>query len=70
MSSYSDWESVPVNPDSVDDLGYVYVDWDVVRTTQKDCSHLVFLPKQEQLIEQEAFVIATESAVVDIATYR
>ncbi len=70
MPSYSDWESVPVDPDPVDDLGYVYVNWDVVRTTQKDCSHLVFLPKQEQLIDQEAFVIATESAVVDIATYR
>lgn len=70
MISYSDWESLSADPDPKDDLGYVGAEWDVVRTTQKECSHLLFLPQDEQLLRQEAFVIAAESAVVDISNHR
>jgi len=70
MVSYSDWESLSADPDPETDLGYVGTEWDVIRTTQKESSHLLFLPKDEQLLKQEAFVIATESAVVDIADHR
>ncbi|MFW5978050.1 MAG: hypothetical protein ACOCP2_02290 [Halohasta sp.] len=70
MAAYSDWESLSADPDPIDDLGYVGTEWDVVRTTQKDRSHLLFLPQEEELLRQEAFVIADESSVVDIATHR
>ena len=70
MAAYSDWESLSADPDPKADLGYVGTEWDVIRTTQKERSHLLFLPKDEQLLKQEAFVIADESAVVDIATHR
>ena len=70
MAAYSDWESLSADPDPKADLGYVGTDWDVIRTTQKEQSHLLFLPKDEQLLKQEAFVIADESSVVDIATHR
>jgi len=70
MAAYSDWESLSADPDPETDLGYVGTDWDVIRTTQKERSHLLFLPKDEQLLKQEAFVIADESAVVDVATHR
>jgi len=70
MAAYSDWESLSADPDPEADLGYVGTEWDVIRTTQKERSHLLFLPQDEQLLRQEAFVIADESAVVDIATHR
>jgi len=70
MISYSDWESLSADPDPQADLGYVGTEWDVIRTTQKRGSHLLFLPQDEQFLKQEAFVIATESAVVDIADHR
>ncbi len=70
MASYSDWESLSADPDPQSDLGYVETEWDVIRTTQKRGSHLLFLPQDETLLRQEAFVIATESAVVDIADHR
>lgn len=70
MAAYSDWESLSADPDPKDDLGYDGSEWDVIRTTQKERSHLLFLPQEEQLLKQEAFVIATESAVVDIADHR
>lgn len=70
MLSHSDWESISADPDPKDDLGYVGAEWDVIRTTQKESSHLLFLPQDEHLLKQEAFVIATESAVVDISAHR
>lgn len=70
MISHSDWESLSADPDPEADLGYVGTEWDVIRTTQKERSHLLFLPQDEQSLKQEAFVIATESAVVDISAHR
>jgi len=70
MSAYSDWESLSADPDPQTDLGYTDTEWDVIRTTQKGGSHLLFLPQDEGLLKQEAFVIATESAVVEIADHR
>jgi hypothetical protein len=68
--SHNEWESISADPDPRDDLGYVETEWDVIRTKRRRTSHLLFLPQEEQLLKQEAFVIATESAVVDIADYR
>lgn len=70
FQSLTDWESVSADPDPETDLGYVGTEWDVVRTKRRRRSHLLFLPQEEQLLKQEAFVVATESAVVDIADYR
>ena len=70
MAAYSDWESLSADPDPKDDLGYDGTEWDVIRTTQKESSHLLFLPQDEQLLKQEAFVIVNESSVVDISTHR
>lgn len=70
MVSYSDWESLSADPDPAADLGYVGAEWDVIRTTQKGGTHLLYIPQEEHLLKQEAFVIATESSVVDVAEYR
>ncbi len=64
------WESVPADPDPQRDLEYSCDDWDVVRTTCQRQSHLLFLPQDEQLLEQDAFVIVSESAVVEMLSYR
>lgn len=67
---YSEWESISADPDPKTDLGYIETEWDVIRTKRKRTSHLLFLPQEEQFLKQEAFVIATESAVVNVADYR
>lgn len=64
------WESMPADPDPHRDLGYLCSDWDVIRTTCRRQSHLLFLPQDQQLLEQDAFVIATESAVVEAVAHR
>jgi len=68
--SRAEWELLSADPDPAVDLGYVGTEWDVIRTDRKRNSHVLFLPKDEQLLRQEAFVIAEASAVVDIGDYR
>lgn len=64
------WESLPADPDPARDLGYPCSEWDIIRTTSRRRSHLLFLPQDQQLLEQEAFVIASESAVVETINHR
>ena len=70
MGEYSQWESTPADPDPQRDLGYLCGEWEIIRTRSLQRTHLLFLPQDKQLLDQEAFVIATESAVVEIADYR
>jgi len=69
-STATDWEAVPADPDPQRDLGYPSGDWEIIRTTCRRQSHLLFLPQDQQLLEQEAFVIASESAVVETVEHR
>lgn len=64
------WESLAADPDPKRDLGYTGGEWDVIRTDRQRMSHLLFLPRDEELLKQEAFVIASESSVVDMIDYR
>lgn len=64
------WESVPADPDPARHLGYPCSDWDVIRTRSRRRSHLLFLPQDQQLLDQEAFVVASESAVVETVEHR
>ena len=68
--SRSDWESVPADPDPQCDLGYLSANWETIRTTSRRQSHLLFLPRETHLLEREAYIIASESAVVETAAYR
>jgi len=64
------WESVSADPDPHRDLGYLCSDWDIIRTRSRRQAHLLFLPQDPRLLEQDAFVIASESAVVETSAYR
>lgn len=70
FESRAEWELLSADPDPVVDLGYVGAEWDTIRTKRKHTSHLLFLPKEEEQLKQEAFVIAAESAVVNISDWR
>ncbi len=68
--SQVNWESVPSDPDPHRDLGYLCAEWDIIRTSCRQRSHLLFLPQDPRLLEQDAFVIASESAVVETSEHR
>ena len=52
-----EWEEVPSDPDLHNDLGYELLDLEVYET---DEDRLIFLPKDEDMIREAAFIITRE----------
>lgn len=67
-ASRSDWERVPDDPDPVRDLGYQLASLSVIRT-ENGRGHYLLLPEDDQDIKSEAFIVASEEAVEDLARF-
>lgn len=61
----ADWQEVPRDPDP-EDLGYEMDDWEVIRAKKNDRGHLMFLPEEEEMLRDEAFIVADSSSVCDV----
>jgi len=53
----TDWSDVPTDPDPRRHLGYQLRDWELL-TMSRDSDQVVFLPENEELLRDEAFVLA------------
>lgn len=62
----TDWEDRPVDPDLHSDLEYELVDWEVVPNSCDDKQ--VFLPIEESMLRDEAFIVAEPEACCDLGT--
>lgn len=62
-----DWEEVPTDP-SPDELGYETEEWERIPTAEQD--QLVFLPGNEEDIEDAAFVVLEKSDLCDLVKRR
>ncbi|PSQ46988.1 hypothetical protein BRD15_07935 [Halobacteriales archaeon SW_6_65_15] len=60
-----DWQEVPRDP-RPEDLGYDVADWEVVRARKDDRGHLMFLPENEDMLRDEAFIVADTGSVCDV----
>lgn len=58
-----DWQRVPNDPDPEQDLGYDLAELTIVRSPTED--HVVFLPTEEDCVEDEAFIIADTELVTE-----
>lgn len=63
----SEWTRASADPSS-EDLGYDRTEWEVVRPAA-DAGQYVFLPPEE-LLDEEAFVVADGEAVCDLLNRR
>lgn len=61
------WGRVPSDPEP-SDLGYDPTEWEVIRPEGGAPAYLFFPP--EEMLEEEAFVVADEGAVCDLLTKR
>jgi hypothetical protein len=52
-----EWERVPSDPDLHDDLGYELLDLEIHKTNE---DRLIFLPKDEDMIREAAFIVTRE----------
>lgn len=67
-ASHSDWERVPDDPDPRRDLGYRLASLSVIRT-ENGRGHYLVLPEEEDDVRDEAFIVASEDAVHDLARH-
>jgi hypothetical protein len=63
------WEGVPADPHPARDLGFEAVDLEIVRSSDGERSHVLVLPgEDDEMLREEAFIVAEEEAVVDLET--
>ncbi|PSP55924.1 hypothetical protein BRC82_03355 [Halobacteriales archaeon QS_1_67_19] len=65
QASRERWNDVPRDPEP-QDLGYDPDDWEVVRARKDDRGHLMFLPEEEDMLREEAFIVADNASVCDV----
>jgi hypothetical protein len=53
----TEWSDVPTDPDPRRHLDYELRDWELL-TMSRDSDQVVFLPESEELLRDEAFVVA------------
>ncbi|NEU56513.1 hypothetical protein [Halorussus sp. MSC15.2] len=59
------WREAPRDPEP-SDLGYEMDDWEVIRARKDDRGHLMFLPEEEDMLREEAFIVADSRSVCDV----
>jgi len=64
MMTKADWEDVPEDPDPHENLGYEMVELTVIKSETNN--QYVFLPAEESHLMEEAFIVATADALVEL----
>lgn len=59
-ASRQTWEELPADPDLHEDLGYELLDLEAHET---EVDRVLFLPKDEDMLRDEAFIVAGEGDV-------
>ena len=62
-----DIEALACDPDPARDLGYEVSDWEQFTFGERS-GHVVFLPGTDDLVVEDAFILADESAVCNLRT--
>jgi hypothetical protein len=62
------WWDVGQNPDPNDDLGYELVDLDVIRHDPGRRDQVLVMPTDEEMLRDDAFLVADADALVDLET--
>lgn len=62
------WEDVSTDPDLAADFGYALLELEVIRTGD-DENQVIVLPKDEDLLRGDAFLVVDEDALYDVAEW-
>lgn len=62
------WEDVTQDPDPTEDLGYDLIDLDVIHTDNAGRPRVLLLPADEDMLREDAFLVAAEDDVCDLET--
>jgi len=59
------WEQLASDPKLDEDLGYAFCEWDEFETLDGSGT-VMFLPTDEEVLKQDAFVVVAEDSIVDL----
>ncbi len=62
------WEAVSTDPDLAADFGYALLELEVIRTGD-DREQVIVLPKDEDLLRGDAFLVVDEDALYDVTEW-
>lgn len=63
------WRRVPTDPDLNGDLDYEPMEFEVVRATKNGSEHFMYLP-EEEMLDEDAFIVADAASVCDPSEHR
>lgn len=63
------WEDVERDPDLEEDLEYRMDDWEEVSAAADGERQFLFLPTNDELFREEAFIVADPTAVCDVVDH-
>jgi hypothetical protein len=66
--SKADWEALDSNPDFESDFGYTVADWESFETVDNS-DQVMFLPADESLVEEDAFIVANSETLRELGEY-
>ena len=66
--SRTEWAQVSDDPDLEEDLGYEMIDLEIIQANNK-AEQYMFLPQDEEMLTEEAFIVAEPDSVVDINSH-
>lgn len=69
-TTQADWEELASDPDLSEDLGYEPVEFEVIRTTKTGDPTYLFLPNEDELLMEEAYIVAEEDAICSVTDMR
>lgn len=61
----AEWEQLPADPDPERNLGYRPLDWEQF-TALDGTDQVMYLPADEAVLREDAFVVADQEAVCDL----
>jgi hypothetical protein len=63
--SRDDWEALGADPDGAEDFGYRITEWNSFETPDNS-EQVMFLPADESLLKDNAFLVAKESVLCEL----
>ena len=66
--SRNQWEKLPADPDLQTDLEYSTTDWEVIETLDNS-NQVIFMPEDEELLKDDAFIVADERITCDLGKH-
>ena len=61
------WEDIPPNPNPARDLDYEIIELDFIPTSTSGGEEVLVLPTDEDMLREDAFVVADRDSVIDLS---